>query len=280
MHPNWSTALIRHLFLTLCLSISTPTATLADDVLDALDRPDEVRSWRAVGKLEIGGMGSCTATLIDTDLVLTAAHCLVSEDGTPHDPDDIMFRAAFQNGRQAAAVRAETFVVPDAYDPNGHRLTNGFAVDVGLIRLVRDVPSTQIAPFSPAQGVSRREELTVVSYGQGRNDAPSLQRRCNQLSQEQGLIVMDCDATFGSSGAPVFVMRAGRPQIAGVLAGGFNNPNGFLTVAVPLSEHLPILRRELAGLQATIGAPSGSAVQLLRPGDVSNSSARFITVGE
>lgn len=35
--------------------------------------------WSAIGRIEIGNQGICSATLIANDLILTAAHCLIDE---------------------------------------------------------------------------------------------------------------------------------------------------------------------------------------------------------
>ena len=261
-------------------ALAFPMALAAQDPLVSLERLDQVRDWRAVGLLQIGQFGSCTGTLIEPDLVLTAAHCLVDEAGDLHAPSTIVFRAAFQNGRQAAAVRAMSTAIPDDYDRNGDRVREGFAVDLGLIRLTTPILRTQVAPFRVVDLIAGDDELAVVSYGQGRNEAPSLQRVCNLLGRRQGMVVMDCDATFGSSGAPVFVLRDGGPRIASVLTGTFESNGSQYSIGVQLNQLLPMLRRKLSGLGGQVGTPSGASVTIVRPGERSDTGARFVQVGD
>ena len=273
-------ALILSFVCSVITVFGAPHAALAQSELVSLERLDQVREWRAVGLIEIGRTGTCTGTLIDADLVLTAAHCLVREDGSKHDPETLVFRAAFQHGQQAAVVRGAATAIPPTYDPTGDPVANGFAVDVGLIRLNRPVLSTQVRPFRVVNLLSTDDMLAVVSYGQGRNDAPSLQSSCEMLGVQRGVVIMDCEATFGSSGAPIFVIRDGGPRIASVLTGTAQNGDVHHSVGVPLTTLLPMLRRQINGLGGEIGAQSGASVTIVRPGDRSNTGARFVSVGE
>lgn len=268
------------LLIAFAFCLFGPVTALAESALVSLDRLDQVRDWRAVGLLEIGRTGTCTATLIEADLVLTAAHCLVDDQGEPFAPETITFRAGFQHGQQAARVTGIAIAVPPAYDPQGDRVTNGFAVDVGLMRLSYPILSTRVQPFRVVEFLSTDDELAAVSYGQGRNDAPSLQASCQMLGQQRGIVMMDCAATFGSSGAPIFVMRNGGPKIASVLTGVAQNGTQMHSIAVPLERLLPQLRRQLNGLSGQVGAPSGASVTILRPGERSETGARFVRVGD
>ena len=69
-----------------------------------MDRPDRLVGWEAVGRVETEG-GFCTGTLIATDIVLTAAHCLFDQNGAPIAAGEMRFRAGYHRGA-AIAERA------------------------------------------------------------------------------------------------------------------------------------------------------------------------------
>ena len=66
--------------------------------LEPLTRRDQLLGWEAVGRIDLGKDGFCTGTLIATDLVLTAAHCVYDGAGKPVDPGKITFRSGFAEG--------------------------------------------------------------------------------------------------------------------------------------------------------------------------------------
>ena len=62
------------------------------------------------------------------------------------------------------------------------------------------------------------EAVGVVSYAKDRSDAPSLQQTCHVLDTQPGLLVLTCDIDFGSSGAPIFLLRNGVATIVSVIS--------------------------------------------------------------
>ena len=58
----------------------------------------------------------CTGALIAPDMVLTAAHCLISsKTGKPLKPKNVVFRAGYHLGESKADVRGRAFVFTDGY---------------------------------------------------------------------------------------------------------------------------------------------------------------------
>lgn len=175
-------------------------AAAENSALIGLTRVEQASSWKAVGRLDTGG-GFCTATLIAPDLVLTAAHCTYGTDGTPIAAKALTFRAGFRQGRVEAERNVIQIARPEAYRYDGADVVARIANDVALLRLSIPIATHVINPFVVEPRILREGEVSVVSYGRGREDLPSFQDTCSVLHSFQGVVAMDCNVTFGSSGA-------------------------------------------------------------------------------
>ena len=188
--------------------------------LVGLDRIEKASPWTAVGRLDMDDGGFCTATLIAPDLVLTAAHCTFEPDSDrPRPPREMTFRAGFRNGLVQSERRVIQIARPTNYTPKDESTSRHISTDVALLRLARPIGSHVIAPFAVYEGRLSEGPVDVVSYGQGREEIPSLQRECNVLAGQRDLVMMDCNVTFGSSGAPVFRREGERVRIASIISG-------------------------------------------------------------
>ncbi len=248
--------------------------------LTRLTTPSAARAFRAVGLVTIDRARTCTGTLIAPDLVLTAAHCLVNNDGSRVDPSKIVFMAGLLNGTQRAIETARNTATPEEYNPSSGSNQQRFAIDLGLIRLRNSVTSMAARPFSTTPMQFGDVDVTVVSYGRGRNDAPSLQRDCSILGHSGTLHVLDCNGHLGSSGAPVFVDRNGTLQIASIISGILDENGQRMTIGSAVSPLLASLRDQLSGPVAVRRQSSGAALNGVGVGQRSASGPLFITVGE
>lgn len=204
---------------SLCLALSFPAAVAQDTPLESLDTWGRNRGWEGVGLLNIAGRATCTGVMIRPDLILTAAHCLYDERKNQRiDPRKIEFRAGWRDGKAVARRFGKSAVVHAKYQNGGKLSSRQIRYDVALLQLVDPIQSTHADPFRSDSGVRDGAKVSVVSYGKGRNDAPSRQRSCDVLEAEQGVIVMTCDVVPGSSGAPVFSMKSGRPRIVSLVS--------------------------------------------------------------
>ncbi|WP_328593381.1 trypsin-like serine peptidase [Tritonibacter aquimaris] len=241
--------------------------------LRRLDNRGDLLGWEAVGRLDLSGKGYCTATLIASDLVLTAAHCVYAKDGTLIPAEKILFRAGLSDG-VALAERQALQVEPHAkYHPSEGKKWDRVRHDVALIRLKEPISTSIADPFVLHSGRDFGNNLSVTSYGRGRSAAPSRQRHCALVKRYRDLFVIDCDVTFGSSGAPVFSKVGGRGRIVSIVSQVSTSKEGGLAYGMTLPKRVAELKAQMR--LNRVYAPAAEAGTIRQNGGA-RSSAKFV----
>lgn len=268
---------MRAVLLSLVISALSCTIALAQNTsLQSLDTGNDVRGWEAVGRLDIDGKGFCTGALIAPDIVLTAAHCMYDDaSGVPVDPSRIHFLAGLRSGRPEAERRVRAAVVHPTYVNTGDASPEQVRYDVALLQLDRPIRSARIEPFEVSTTIRRGSEIGVVSYGQGREDAPSLQETCNVLGQQAGVFIMDCDVTFGASGAPIFRMENGTVRLVSVVSAMAEMDGEKVALGMDLAEPIAVLRLALEQGRGLF-SQSPTTARVIRQGERADTGALFV----
>ena len=202
--------------------------------------------WDSIGKLQsvAGGIReTCTAALVGSRMVLSAAHCLFNRR-TRHyfSPLSVHFVAGLEGQSFTAAAMARQLMTGPGYDPENPGGTMGS--DWSLIELASDVGNADhVLPLSrriPPDGTM----LMVGGYAQEHPNVLTADLDCRVTgsfvdSQGRRLIRHNCATSRGVSGAPLLVRTETGWSIVGInVAQAKDGANGF---AVALGEVWPHL---------------------------------------
>jgi len=246
-------------------------AMAQDSALVTLQTRNDSRGWEGVGRLDIVGKGFCTAALIQNKLILTAAHCLYDTDGSLISPDRFVFEAGLRDGRAEATRGVSRILAHPDYNYNGPSTdTSEVANDIAILELDQPIRNGRIIPYGIAAKPRAGDQIGIVSYGRDRANAASLQEACDVIERQNGVILMNCDIAFGSSGAPIFTMQDGTAKIVSVVSAMADVDGKRISIGTSLQEPLAQL---LASFRT---ASTGTGRKIVIGGQRTETGAKFV----
>lgn len=184
--------------------------------------------WNALGRVQSRVTGRCTGVLVAPDLVLTAAHCLVTRAGGFARPESMRFLLGYRLGEYAALGRVVSVRMGAGFDAARRGPVDA---DWALLRLAAPL-QTQGLPIWDAP-VAPGARVMLAGYQQDRPEVLLADTSCAVSGREGALLRHGCAATRGVSGAPLLlVLPDGRVAVAGVAAVAVRQAAGGVAVVV------------------------------------------------
>ena len=209
--------------------------------------------WQAVGRLNVAGNRSCTATLISPDEAITAAHCLF-HPVTHHRaaPADIRFLPGFRRDSYAALVGVAAVAILPGYTYDGPSTQGKPAIDLALLRLDHSVDG--VTSFAVVDWPANAPAFDIIGYGRDRPQIASIREDCRFEAWVGAGILLDCAVVAGLSGAPVVV--AGQQSVVAVVSASVGTRvNGTQALVIPIRA---LAGRSAGGIGAMKRAPEGA----------------------
>lgn len=261
----------------LLVALMAVPALAQDKPLERLETADKIRAYQAVGRLDIGGRGFCTGTLVTMDLVLTAAHCLFDKRSGERVPaTQITFKPGLRNGRAAAYRSIRRAAVHPAYTFGDPDTIQRVATDLAILELARPIRQSNITPLVVDQTPRWLNQVALVSYARDREEVPSLQQSCRVLEREEAVQVLSCDVDFGSSGAPVLSWLGGVPRVVSVVSAKSIYNDKRVALAVKVETAVEDLRAHLAESDGVFTREKPQIRTLSRARAMEGAGAKFL----
>jgi len=175
--------------------------------------------WLVVGTLVDDNGGSCTATLIGEDILITAAHCIEYESGIDATGT---FNTGFDRRGGPLSARAIDFFVSPERQTERSTSDEPSNTDWALIRidqpLGRELGFLGVRPLrngDPQAAVGTT--LLQAGYSWDTGDHLSGNLYCEVIGiEEENKLAHNCDTTTGDSGSPFLVQDGSEFFVVGV----------------------------------------------------------------
>lgn len=215
----------RALRLLVALTVLTPLVA-APLAAQSTDAPSS-------GRIESTAVaGSCGASLLRPDLLITAAHCVRPDrDWYIFRPGDGDFPGLTHP--IGTITRHPTYLAQP-------RSLERQRYDIALARLTKPIPRTRLRPIQIGPAAEIGEALVLESWRQDGTRAPA-RRDCAVIEPIAGHVTLDCPVSVGDSGSAVLRITSQGAELVAIVTTRHLFDGRTVTLATNLADHAGFL---------------------------------------
>lgn len=185
--------------------------------LTASAEPTTTPPMAAAGTLIRDGSSDCSAVLIGSDRVLTAAHCVANKTLVEEGGDaTILFRTGAYPGHPAVTRKATEIMLHPIYRAGRGLPVHPTGSDIAMLALDEPIPASVAIPLIPGPPVAEGERVLIASYPGGRGQR-ARERRCPASNSGGTVARLSCPVQPGESGAPVVRLLEDGLELAAIV---------------------------------------------------------------